>query len=192
NPRTGEPAIRRIPGDRMLDPSLDGRDAFASWLTSPDNPYFARAAVNRLWRAMFGRGLVEPADDLRDTNPATHPELLDRLAADFVASGFDIRHTLRQIALSETYGRTSAIVPGNAADDRFYSHAYPRPLGPGVTADAIADVTGEPENYRDMPAGTRAVSLVDPLAPAPALDILGRCSRLAPCEGASLGGGLPA
>ena len=141
---------------------------------------------------MFGRGLVEPADDLRDTNPATHPELLDRLASDFVRNGFDLRHTLRLIALSETYGRSGATLPGNAADDRFYSHAYRRPLEPEVAADMIADVTGVPDTYGDEPAGTRAVTLFDPLTPAPSLDILGRCARAASCEGTAAGGGLPA
>lgn len=192
NPRTGEPAVPRIPGVRYLDADADGRDGFAQWVTAPDNPYFARALVNRLWRAMFGRGLVEPVDDMRDTNPATHPELLDRLAADFVKHGYDLRHTLRLIALSDTYGRSGATNAANQADDRFYSHAYRRPLEPEVLADAIADVTGVSDRYGSEPDGTRAVALVDPRTPAPALDILGRCSRQASCEANALGGGLPA
>jgi hypothetical protein len=192
NPRTGEPAVPRIPGVRDLDPNADGRDGFARWLTAPDNPYFAKATVNRLWRALFGRGLVEPADDLRDTNPATHPELLDRLAADFVKHGCDLRHTLRLIALSHTYGRGAITKAANQADDRFYSHAYRRPLEPEVLADAIADVTGVADHYGSEPLGTRAVTLVDPRTPAPSLDILGRCSRQASCEDAAEGGGLPA
>src|SRR5204863_9750975 len=96
----------------------------------------------------------------------------------------DIRHTLRLIALSETYGRRADPVPGQAADDRFYSHAYRRPLEPEVLADAIADVTGVADWYGDEPAGTRAVALFAPSVPAPALDILGRCSRAGSCEGA--------
>jgi hypothetical protein len=192
NPRTGEPAVPRIPGVRYLDPGTDGRPEFAAWLTAPDNSQFARATVNRLWRAMFGRGLVEPADDLRDTNPATHPELLARLADDFVRHGCDVRHTLRLIALSETYGRGGTALPGNRADDRFYSHAYRRPLEAEVLADALADVTGVSDKYGDEPAGTRAVTLSDPRTPAPSLDILGRCSRESSCEGASAGAGLSA
>jgi hypothetical protein len=136
---------------------------------------------------------VEPADDLRQTNPATHPELLDRLAADFVRHGHDVRHTLRLIARSETYGRSGATTPANRADDRFYSHAYRRPLLPEVLADALADVTGVPDRYGDLPPGTRAVSLIDPQTPAPALDILGRCSRQSSCEAdQQAGGGLRA
>lgn len=193
NLRTNEPAVPRIPGVRYLSADADHRQDVSQWLTSADNRYFARATVNRLWRAMFGRGLVEPTDDLRETNPATHPELLDHLADDFAEHGYSIRHTLRQIALSHTYGRSDAPVAGNAADDRFYSHAYPRSLLPEVLADAIADVTGVVNEFAGQPAGTRAVALVDPLTPAPSLDILGRCNRANGCdENASSGGGLPA
>jgi len=192
NPRTGEPAVPRIPGDRYLADAGDSREAFADWLTSPGNPYFARATVNRLWRALLGRGLVDPTDDLRDTNPATHPELLDRLAADFAAHRYDIRHTLRLIATSEIYARGAA-TEANRADDRFYSHAARRPLDAQVLADAIAEVTGAPDRYGDTPPGTRAVQLVDQSAPARGLDVLGRCSRAMSCEGGGTGGGgLPA
>ncbi|MEX2142555.1 MAG: DUF1549 domain-containing protein [Pirellulales bacterium] len=192
NLRTAEPAVPRIPGNRDLDPNADNRAAFAAWLTAAENPYFARATVNRLWQALFGRGLVEPADDLRATNPATHPELLDRLAADFVASGFDLRHTLRQLANSETYRRSATALPANAVDDRFYSRAYARPVEPEVAADMIADVTGVADQFAQQPPGTRAVALFDPHAPAPALDVLGRCSRVSSCDGGTAVGGLPA
>ncbi len=192
NPRTGEPALPRIPGSEYLQADRDQRKHFADWLTARDNPFFARAMVNRLWKAMFGRGLVEPEDDLRDTNPATHPALLNRLAADFVEHGYDIQHTLRLIARSETYGRAATTTPANATDDRFYSHAYRRSLPPEVLADALADVTDVADRYGDLPLGTRAVALVDPRTPAPALDILGRCGREIGCDAASRGGGLAA
>ena len=182
NLRTNEPAVPRIPGVRDLQSDRDNRAELAAWLTSSENRQFSRAAVNRLWRAMFGRGLVEPDDDLRDTNPATHPELLDRLAEDFVAHGFDIRRTLRQIALSQTYGRSSISIQQNAADDRFYSHAYRRELDAEVLLDAIADVTGVANRFPDSGEGARALHLIDPLAPAPSLDALGRCSRAAGCD----------
>jgi hypothetical protein len=192
NPRTAEPAVPRIPGVRDLDADTDNRAAFAEWIAAGDNPYFARATVNRLWRALFGRGLVEPVDDLRATNPATHPELLHRLAADFVASGFDLRHTLRLLATSETYRRSGAVLPGNAIDDRFYSHSYARPVEPEVALDMIADVTGVADQFERHPQGTRAVALFDPHSPAPALDILGRCVRDASCDTEMAGSGLPA
>ena len=191
NPRTGEPAVPRIPG---ADP-LTGADpiaGFADWLTARDNPYFAKAQVNRLWRAMLGRGLVEPVDDLRSTNPPTHPALLDRLADDFVRNGYDVRRTLRLIALSRAYGRSATPVPGNEADDRYYARGYRRPLDPEVLADAIDAVTGVPQTYAGHPAGTRAVTVYDPLSPAPSLDVLGRCSRAAGCEEGAVAGGLPA
>jgi hypothetical protein len=195
NLRTGEPAVPKLPGGRFLDANGDCRVEFADWLMQPENPYFARAIVNRLWQAMFGRGLVEPIDDLRSTNPATHPQLLDRLAADFVAHGYDLRHTLRLIALSETFQRgeaTNAAGDIASADDRFYSQALRRPLEPEVFADAICHVTGVPDQYGEEPIGTRAISLFDPATPAISLDILGRCSRVASCEQSAIGGGLPA
>ncbi len=181
NPRTCEPAVPRIPGVKDL-PEGDNRQAVADWLTAGTNRQFAKATVNRLWRALFGRGLVEPTDDMRETNPPTHPALLDRLADDFVEHGCSLRHTLRLLALSNTYGRSDSLVEGNARDDRFYSHAFRRPLEPEVLADAIADVTGVPEEYAGQPGGTRAVALIDPLSPASSLDVLGRCTLLGGCE----------
>ena len=192
NLRTGDAAVPRIPGEYDLDPQSDCRDEFSRWLTDRQNRYFAKATVNRIWHAFFGRGLVTPMDDMRDTNPATHPELLDRLAADFVQHDFDLRHTLRLITMSETYGRGSQSLPGNAMDDRFYSHANPRSLEPEVLADAIADVTGVADEYSEGLPGTRAVNVFDPLMPAPSLDILGRCSRAADCDQPTSAGGLPA
>lgn len=182
HPRTGEPATLRIPGEQFIDANVDGRQALASWLTATDNPYFAKAIVNRLWKAMMGRGLVEPTDDLRSTNPATHPSLLAELAADFAEHGYSLRHTLRRIALSRAYGRSAIAVAGNAVDDRYYSRAIVRPLSPEVLADAISDVTGVPDTYGESPLGTRAVTLFDPQTPSVALDILGRCSREESCE----------
>ncbi|MEO2035661.1 MAG: DUF1549 domain-containing protein, partial [Planctomycetaceae bacterium] len=158
HPRTGEAAIPRIPGDRFLDDSGDGRTEFATWLTSKDNPYFAKAIVNRLWKSLMGRGLVEQTDDFRDTNPATHPELLNLLAEDFIEHGYDLRHSLRRISLSAAYARSSTTLPDNEADDRFYSHALIQPLESEVLADAITDVLDIPEQYGDEPIGTRAVT----------------------------------
>ncbi|TVP96295.1 MAG: DUF1553 domain-containing protein [Planctomycetaceae bacterium] len=192
NLRTNEPAVPRIPGVRDLAAGDDPPRELTSWLFEEEPRLFARATVNRLWRGMFGRGLVEPTDDLRDTNPATHPELLDQLADDFIANGYDIRQTLRRIALSETYGRGEAVLPGNVADDRFYSRAYSRPLEPEVLMDAIADVTGVADSFPGSGFG-RAIEIVDPLVPVTALDLLGRCPSAGGCdEGMAGTGGLPA
>ena len=183
HPATREKAVPRIPGDRFLPTdAADGRVELVDWLTSSDNPYFAKAIVNRLWKAMMGRGLVEPVDDFRSTNPATHPELLTTLADDFVAHGYDLRRTLRRIALSAAYARSANTLPQNATDDRFYSHALQKPLEPEVLADAISDVLGVPDIYGNEPEGTRAVSLFDPNTESDALDILGRCGRETSCE----------
>ena len=183
HPATREKAIPRIPGTQFLpDDVADGRTALVDWLTGEDNPYFAKAIVNRLWKAMMGRGLVEPVDDFRATNPATHPELLTELADDFVANGYTLRNTLRRIALSEAYARSANTLPQNRADERFYSHALRKPLEPEVLADAISDVLGVPSVYGNEPVGTRAVSLSAPNIPSEALDILGRCNREASCE----------
>jgi hypothetical protein len=192
NLRTNEPAVPRIPGSRYLAEEGDHREAVVEWITSRDHDYFARATVNRLWKAMFGRGLVEPTDDLRDTNPATHPELLTKLADDFVKNGYRIRHTLKLIAVSDAYARSAESVAGNELDDRFYARAYPRAMEPEVLVDAIADVTGVPAQFEGH-GNSRAVRLIDPLVSAPVLDVLGRCNRAGGCdENASGNVGLPA
>lgn len=182
HPVTLEPATQRLPGERFLDSSADGREQLADWLTDPANPYFAKAIVNRLWKQMMGRGLVEPVDDFRDTNPATHPELLDKLAEDFISSGYNLRHTLRVIAASDAYARSAYATKQNKDDDRFYSHAIRRPLEAEVLADAISDVLGIADRYGDTIEGTRAIALVDPTSPSRTLDVLGRCGRENSCE----------
>jgi hypothetical protein len=193
HPRTLETAIPRIPGDQFLSSKVvDGRDELAKWLTGPANPYFAKAIVNRLWQRMMGRGLVEPADDFRATNPATHPVLLEKLAADFVKNGYKLRHTLRLIAASAVYARSANATPGNQADDRFYSHAIRQRLEAEVLADAMSDVLGVADKYGDEPTGTRAVALVNPKTTSLALDILGRCGRDESCESSTTSAdGLP-
>jgi hypothetical protein len=158
HPATGEAAVPRIPGERFLPPASDHRLQLAEWLTSSDHKRFATAQVNRIWQALMGRGLIDPVDDLRDTNPASHPELLDRLADDFVEHSYDLRHTLRLIATSAAYRRSSrAVLPDATHDDRFYSHALVRPLPPEVLLDAVCDATGLLKDYRDRPLAVRGV-----------------------------------
>ncbi len=181
NPRTGEPAIPRIPAEMNLPDAVDSRIEFANWLLDPDNRYLPRVMVNRLWQSLMGRGLVEPVDDIRDTNPATHPRLLQRLADDFVVHGYRLRHSLKLIALSETYQRSSTPLCGNELDTQFYSHALSRPLEPEVLADAIADVTGVANQFEGQSSGTRAITLYDPLVSVRALEALGRCSLITGC-----------
>ncbi|MBL6725820.1 MAG: DUF1553 domain-containing protein [Rubripirellula sp.] len=192
HPRTREPAVARIPGEYYLeDKTKDGREDLVDWLTAGDNPYFSKAIVNRLWSSLMGRGLVEPVDDMRDTNPATHPKLLNRLAEDFVASGYRLRPMLKRIVTSATYARSSNTVPGNAEDDRYYSHALRRPLEAEVLADGISYVLNVPAQYQGKANGQRAVTLVDLYTPSRTLDILGRCGREESCESeTSISGGL--
>ena len=192
NLRTGEPAIPRIPGVRDLSLDEDRLLAVHNWIVSDQDLLLARSTTNRLWRFLFGRGLVEPTDDLRDTNPATHPELLQQLASEFAANGYRLRPLLRTMVLSATYGRSDQIIAGNEMDDRFYSRSFRRPLEPEVFLDAIADVTDVRSAFEPH-AASRAVQVIDAALPADDLDVLGRCQRVSGCsEGESDSGGLPA
>ena len=195
HPKTGQDALPKLPaGDylnhqtRVVSDSLDSlteptvSDSLADWLLDRENPYFAKAIVNRLWKSMMGRGLVEPVDDFRQTNPPTHPALLEQVTRHFIRSGYDLRATLRLIARSQAYQRSSATTPSNEADRLFYSHHYSRELEPEVLSDAISDVLDVSIAYGDLPLGTRAVDLVHPQVDSRALDILGRCSREGSCE----------
>jgi len=181
HPKTGMPAEMKIPGIDAKVTKADPREEFADWLLDKHNPYFAKVIVNRLWKSMMGRGLVEPADDFRDTNPATHPKLLERLATDFTEHGYDIRHTLRTIADSATFQRSMHTVEGNQFDRQFYSHFLSTPLAAEILSDAIGDVTGIDEKYGKSNLTRRAIQIVDTRTPLPSLDILGRCSRESSC-----------
>jgi hypothetical protein len=178
------------------DSTLDRRRYFADWLAAPDNPYFARALVNRVWRNFLGRGLVEAEDDLRQTNPATNEELLKALAKDFVAHKYDVKRLIRTIMNSATYQRSSKPLAENAADDRFYSHYLIRRLPAEVVLDAYSQVTGVPTPftqvqigtsggqapYNGAPLGTRALQLPDALVISPFLDAFGRPERNQTCS----------
>ncbi|GIW81661.1 MAG: surface protein [Gemmatales bacterium] len=190
HPKTSKPARRKIPGGRFLEEKEPGRQRFTDWLTSPHNPHFARAAANRIWRELMGRGLVEPVDDLRATNPPTHPELLDALARDFIEHRFDVRRLIKTIVTSEAYRRSSRSVEGNEGDGLFYSKALVKPLPPVVLVDAVAYVTGVAEPLGNVAPGTRAIALGDARVSSEPLDLLGRCDRTSSCE-SSAPAGLP-
>ncbi len=191
HPKTGKPLSPRPLGAPAGPDHADAdrRLEVAAWLTAPDNPLFARTTVNRVWKQLLGRGLVEPVEDMRPTNPSTHPALLDALAADFVAHRFDLRHVILTIVTSRTYQLTARTRGVNQLDTRLYSHAYIKPLPAPVFADAVAQVTGVPDVFEGYPAGTRAVQLISPATPSPALDVLGRCLRKRPCDGGGQPGG---
>jgi hypothetical protein len=163
DPRTGATLRPAALGrtEPPIAPDDDPRLRLADWMAAPDNPFFARALVNRYWKHFFGRGLVEPEDDLRDTNPATHPELLDALAGHFRRSGFDLKALVRTIVSSKAYRLSAVPVPGNAADTQNFSHFQPRRLPAEVLLDAIDRATGTTTAFANLPAGTTAVALPD-------------------------------
>jgi len=162
NPRTKQLAAPTFIDGRVLPAQnlSDVRMELAKWMTS--HPYFAEATVNRMWSYFFGRGIVDPVDDFRLTNPPTHAELLEALAQDFTEHGYDLKHLFRAIVLSRAYQLSSVPNDTNRDDRVNFSHAYPRPLEAEVLLDAISQVTGVPEAYGKMPLGTRAVNLKVP------------------------------
>jgi hypothetical protein len=155
----------------------DTRVYFAKWLTSSENPFFARNIVNRIWRNFMGRGLVEPVDDLRDTNPASNDELLSALVKDFVAHGFDVDYLIRTIMQSATYQTSSAPLKENADDDRYGSHYVIKRLPAEVLLDAYSQVTGVPEEFTGYPLGMRALQLPDTAVKSYFLTAFGRPPR---------------
>jgi hypothetical protein len=155
----------------------DTRVYFAKWLTSPQNPFFARNVVNRIWRNFMGRGLVEPAEDLRDTNPATNDKLLNDLVKDFVAHNFDVDYLIRTIMQSATYQASSTPLKENADDDKFGSHYVIKRLPAEVLLDAYSEVTKVPEKFEGYPAGTRALQLPDSAVGSYFLSAFGRPVR---------------
>jgi hypothetical protein len=148
-------AVLEIPEEQ------DPRQALAGWMTDPSNPFFARMFVNRYWKHFFGRGIVEPEDDMRVTNPATHPELLDGLAKYFVDSGYDMKAVIRLICNSRTYQLSSEPNQYNASDRQNYSRYHPRRLPAEVLLDAINVVTKSEDAFPNQAPGTRAVALPD-------------------------------
>lgn len=149
-------------GTMELADGLDRREAFADWLTSKDNPFFARVEANRIWSYLMGRGIVEPFDDFRDTNPPSNPPLLDALAKDFVGSGYDRRHLLRTILNSRTYQASSQSTPLNRSDHRYFSHYQARMLTAEQLVDALGSVTGRPMKFAGVPATMKATQLPAP------------------------------
>jgi hypothetical protein len=197
HPRRGEP-LPPTPLDGKpvpFDGTGDRRQHFADWLTAPENPYFAKAIVNRVWRNYMGRGLVEAEDDLRETNPPSNPELFDALVKDLREHKYDVKHLMRVILNSAAYQRSSVPPTGTATDDRFYSGYLVRRLSAEVILDAYADITGVPTPFdvlslgpsggtagANYPKGTRAMQLPDSLLVSRFLDSFGRAGREQTCS----------
>ena len=162
----------------------DARQALADWMTNPQNRFFARSLVNRYWKHFFNRGLVEPEDDMRDTNPATNPELLDALAKSFAESGYDLKQLVRTICNSQTYQLSSIPNEHNRVDKQNFSRYYPKRLTAEVLLDSVNAVTKSESAFTGLPTGTHAVQLPDNSFNASSyfLSVFGRPDMASSCE----------
>jgi hypothetical protein len=195
-PLTGKPQVPTpLDGKPLPMNSVeDRRIAMASWLTSPDNAYFARAITNRVWSSFFGTGLVEAVDDLRMTNPASNEKLLSETAAFLVKNKFDLKALMRAILQSSSYQRSSVALAENKDDTRFYARYYPRRLMAEVMLDAVSEVTTVPTTFRvdkrnankgignAYPMGYRALQLPDSNTASYFLASFGRAERVQTCS----------
>jgi hypothetical protein len=161
HPRTGAVMRPRFLGGQApkLGEDADRLQALADWVASPDNPFFAHTQVNRVWYHLLGRGIVDPDDDFRATNPPVNGPLLDALSADFVAHHFDLRHLVRTIMNSRTYQLAAVPNDTNREDETNFSHALVRPLQAEQLLDALAEVTGVAVPFNGQPEGVRAGQL---------------------------------
>ena len=188
NPRTRQTIVPHPLGGPNSDLAevSDRRQPLAEWMTAPENPYFAKMIANRLWAHFLGRGLVEPVDDLRDTNPPSNPALLAALAKDFTSHQYDLKQLIRSIMNSRAYQLSSRPNETNAEDRVNYSRAYPKRMMAEVLMDAIASATGAPAELNGLPPGTRAVQIWDSEWSSQwqsyFLNIFGRPPRTSPCE----------
>jgi len=195
-PRTGRPQPA-APLDAPPLPQGEGdrREALADWLTSPQNPYFTRAIVNRVWAAFWGIGIVNSVDDLRASNPATNEALMEGLAACLVENRYDLKSLMRVILQSASYQRSSAAIEENKSDSKYFARYYPRRLMSEALSDAISHVTGVPETFTEIqmqdgssektdlyPKGSRALQLYDSAVKSYFLKAFGRNQREITCE----------
>lgn len=182
HPLSGEKVAPRLLGGEA--PAVKGKDrraVAAAWITAPDNPFFARNVANLVWAQLLGEGLVHEPDDVRVSNPPSHPALLDELATRLVESGWDIKALIRLIASSRTYQRATRPDPTNAHDARNLARGRVRRLRAEVLLDAIGQVTGAPIKLPGLPLGARAVQLADGAADVYPLRTFGRASRESVC-----------
>jgi hypothetical protein len=176
---------RPLDGPELTVPATeDPREKLVEWMVRPDNPFFARALVNRYWAHFFGRGIVEMPDDLRVTNPPSNPELLDALAKDFAAHKYDLKHLIRTICASKVYQLSSAPNDLNAKDKQNYARYYAKRLPAEVLSDAIDQVTGIPTTFTQGRTSTplRAIELPDEAVKTPLLAAFGKPDRASACE----------
>jgi hypothetical protein len=184
HPRTGEPvAARALAAEKAnFETVTDRRQILAAWVTNPDNPFFAKAIVNRIWAHYLGRGLVDPIDDIRDTNPPTNGSLLDALVAHLKQSKYDLKAFTKTLVLSQTYQLSSTTNEGNVDDVQHFSHARPKALPAEVLLDALSQVSGVAEKFDGWPAGYRSIQVWDNRMPSYFFRIFGRPVRASVCE----------
>ena len=163
---------------------VDPRKQLVDWMVRPDNPFFARALVNRIWGEFLGKGIVDPVDDFRASNPPSNPELLDWLAEDFTAHQYDLKHLMRTIMETAAYQRSSLPNSSNLADQRNYAHALRRRLPAEVLLDAVGDLTGSRDTFSGLHPGARAVQTWNHKLTSEFMDAFGRpnASLECPCE----------
>ena len=183
-PRTKQTMKPRYPGigDVDVKPGEDRRSGLADWLTSPGNPFFAKSVANRVWFHLMGKGIVDPVDDFRDSNPSCNDELLDALAKDFADSKFDMKRLVKTIMKSRTYQLSAQPNDTNRDDGKYFSHAVTKLLTAEQLLDALCDATAVPEKFAGLPAGTRAIQLPDGEVNHPFLKTFGQPARELACE----------
>ncbi len=184
HPRTGEPVAARALGAEPADFSntADRRRRLAEWMVQKDNPFFAKAIANRIWSHYFGRGLIEPIDDIRDTNPASNEPLMDALSAHMREVKYDLRAFTRTLLNSRVYQLSSAAKPSNQSDLQNFSHAVYKALPAEVLLDAVCQTTGVGEKFNGWPDGYRAIEIWDNRMPSYFFTIFGRPARTTVCE----------
>lgn len=183
-PRTSKQMEPKFMGGAIakVAPGKDRREALAAWMTSAENPFVPKSVVNRIWFHLMGKGIVDPVDDFRDSNPSANDELLDALAKDFVAKGFDAKHLIRTIMNSRTYQLSAMTNEFNKDDNKYFSHAVTKLHTAETLFDALCYVTDVPEKFAGFALGTRAVQLPDGEINHPFLKTFGQPARELACE----------
>jgi len=183
-PRTGKQMKPRYigTGDAEVKPGEDRRAVLAVWLTAPENAFFSKSVANRVWFHLMGKGIVDPVDDFRESNPSCNDELLDALAKDFAKNRFDMKRLVKTIMKSRTYQLSAQPNDFNKDDNKYFSHTVTKLLTAEQLLDAICDFTAMPEKFAGLPAGTRATQLPDGEVNHPFLKAFGQPARELACE----------
>jgi len=183
HPRTQKPVPVAVLGGEPVDLSSvnDRRQILADWITDPHNPYFAKLIVNRLWAHYMGRGLIEPLDDIRDTNPASNERLMEALVQHLVELKFDLRMFTETLLTSQVYQLSHVANDTNRLDEQNYSHARWKSIPAEVLLDAVSQVTGVSESFNGWPVGYRAIQIWDNKLPSHFFEVFGRPRRLTVC-----------